>query len=82
MAQRPLNGQGGDAQSIHLRLPDDTLQGTVLAAAGESISISEWVRGVIEAELMRRQIELAEAIGQPLLPIPDGGKAPPGGAAA
>lgn len=77
---RPLNDDEheGRADRISLRLPEDTLRGVVLAAAGESVTISKWIRSVIEPELMRRQIELAEAIGQPLLPVPDRGDAPPG----
>jgi hypothetical protein len=79
MGRPGLNPEGGDARHIGIRLPEDTLTGVVLAAAGESVTISEWVRGALDAELMRRQIDLAEAIGQPLLPVPNGGHAPPGG---
>jgi ABC-type amino acid transport system permease subunit len=78
MAQQPLSDDGGTSPRISLRLPDDTLTNVVLAAAAESVTISEWCRGAIEAELMRRQIELAEAAGMAVLPVPDRGKAPPG----
>jgi hypothetical protein len=82
MAQRPIDPNGGETTVVATRLLTPTLHGVALAAAGDSITISEWIRNLIEAELMRRDIELAQAIGQPLLPVPDRGAAPPGGAAA
>lgn len=61
-----------------MRLPDELLGRVALAAAARDITISEFVRHATEVELGLVDIELAEAAGMALLPVPDGGKAPPG----
>lgn len=80
MSARPLNTNGheGRAERIGVRMPDGTLSGVVLAAAARDISISEFIRHCVEVEMVRLEIELAEAAGMAVLPVPDRGAAPPG----
>jgi len=82
MAQAPLNPQGGDAPSIHLRLSDDIKTRLVLRAAAVGVTVSEQVRRDVAEANARAELELAEAAGLLMLPVLDGGHAPPGGSTA